>query len=412
MNKDIPPSPGPLTGYRVLDLTRVLAGPICTQTLGDLGADVIKIEKPDHGDDTRLWGPPYLLDKTGAPTTESAYYLSANRNKKSAAIDISKKEGQDLILSLLESCDILVENFKTGGLDRYGLGYQQLSERFPRLIYCSITGFGHTGPLATEPGYDFLVQGMSGFMASTGAPNGHPTKAGVAIIDYITGLNAIIGILAALEARHKTGKGQHIDTALLDSGIALMTNLAQYALTSGLPPPRIGNAHTTIVPYQEFQTKDGYIIVTAGNDHQFQVLCHELGHPEWATDPHFSHNSARIQNRNTLIPLLQESLKTRRTQEWIDLFQKADIPSSPILNVQDAFNDPQAQARNMKIYMKHPFAADPIPLVGSPLKLSDTPISYRYAPPSLGLDTKDVLKTILHKTDEEIENLRGQGVIG
>jgi crotonobetainyl-CoA:carnitine CoA-transferase CaiB-like acyl-CoA transferase len=385
---------GALQNLRILDLSRILAGPFCTQILGDLGAEVIKIEKPDSGDDTRKWGPPYLKDKDGNDTTESAYYLSLNRNKKSVAVDITTAEGQAIIHKLLQTCDVLVENFKTGGLDKYGLGYAQLKEKYPRLIYCSITGFGQTGALATEPGYDFLAQALGGLMNATGEPDGQPVKTGVALSDVMTGLYATIGILAALHHRDKTGRGQMIDLSLLDCTVAGMVNIAQYYLTSGKPAPRLGNAHSTIVPYQAFASADGHVIVAVGNDGQFKRFCENVGKPEWGDDKRFATNPARVMHRDILVPMIEDILLQQKTTYWVDLFREADVPVAPVNTMDQVFEMDQMQTREMKISMLHPLSSLPIDLVGNPLKLSDTPVSYRRAPPPCGQDTDEVLKEI------------------
>lgn len=385
---------GALQHLRILDLSRILAGPFCTQILGDLGAEVIKIEKPDSGDDTRKWGPPYLKDKNGNDTTESAYYLSLNRNKKSVAVDITTPEGQAIIHKLLHTCDVLVENFKTGGLDKYGLSYAQLKDKYPRLIYCSITGFGQTGTLAGEPGYDFLAQALGGLMSATGEPNGQPVKTGVALSDVMTGLYATIGILAALHHRDKTGRGQRIDLSLLDCTVAGMVNIAQYYLTSGKPAPRLGNAHSTIVPYQCFASADGHVIVAVGNDGQFKRFCEHVGKPEWADDKRFATNPARVMHRDILVPMIKDILLQQRTSYWVDLFREADVPVAPVNTMDQVFEMDQMQTREMKISMPHPLSPSPIDLVGNPLKLSDTPVSYRRAPPPCGQDTDEVLKEI------------------
>lgn len=402
---------GALDGIRVLDLSRVLAGPVCTQILGDLGADVIKVEKPGAGDDTRAWGPPFLKDKDGKDTKESAYYLSANRNKKSVAIDIATKEGQDLIHALLDKSDVLIENFKTGSLEKYGLGYEDIRKRHKHIIYCSITGFGQTGPLSSEPGYDFIVQAMGGLMASTGQPDGEPTKAGVALSDVMTGLYATIGILAALNHRQKTGEGQMVDLALLDVTLAGMTNLAQYYLTSGKTVPRLGNAHSTIVPYQAFATTDGHVVIAVGNDRQFHKLCAVLGKPAWADDARFSTNSNRVLNRAVLVPMLAEQIAQRMTDDWVKALQDADVPVGPVNTIDQVFAMDQIKARAMDITMNHPLAKDPLHLVGSPLKLSATPVSYREAPPYAGEDTQNVLRSILNMNDAEIDALKTKGAI-
>ncbi len=400
---------GALSGLRVLDLSRVLAGPYCTQMLGDLGADIIKIEKPFAGDDTRTWGPPFLKDQNGNDTNESAYYLSINRNKKSVAVDIAHEEGQKIILSLLETSDVLIENFKADGLKKYGLDYETLHKKFPRLIYCSITGYGQSGPLAHEPGYDLVAQAMGGMMASTGERNGAPMKSGVAVSDIITGLHAGIGLLAALHHRTATGLGQHVDVALLDCTLATMTNLAQYYLTSGKPAARQGNAHSTITPYQAFEARDGWFVIAVGNDHQFEKLADFLKHPEWSGDEKFKTNSARTKNRDELIPLIAEELKTHDVKNLIGTFRELDIPAGPVNRIDQSFAEPQALHRGMKISLDH--ASAPIDLVGSPLNLSEGSISYRSAPPVLGQHTREVLSEILGLTDEAIKNLVDRKII-
>jgi crotonobetainyl-CoA:carnitine CoA-transferase CaiB-like acyl-CoA transferase len=379
---------GPLTGIKVIDLSRVLAGPVCTQMLGDLGADIIKIERPGVGDDTRLWGPPFLKDAAGKDTRESAYYLAANRNKKSVTLDLSKAEDLKKLHALLKDADILIENFKLGSLEKLGLGYAQLKTKYPRLVYCSITGFGQTGPMASEPGYDFMVQGLSGFMSVTGQKDGPPAKAGVAIVDYVTGQNAAIGILAALQARTQTGKGQMVDVALFDSSLAMMTNIASYALTSGKNPPRVGNAHTTIVPYNTFEAADGWIIIAVGNDHQFEKFAQFAGRPEWAGDARFKANSARVLNRDILTNEICALVKTKPCAYWIDGLLGVDVPCGPILTMLEALNHPQAVARNMVIEMPHKHGT--ARMVANPIKLSDTPVTYRKAPPFNGEDNEGV----------------------
>lgn len=401
-----------LENIRVLDLSRVLAGPFCTQMLGDLGAEIIKVERPGSGDDTRSWGPPYLKDAGGNDTGESAYYLSCNRNKKSVAIDISGAGGQALIHGLIEKSDVLIENFKAGGLAKYGLDYAQVKDRHPSLIYCSITGFGQNGPLSAEPGYDFLAQGMTGLMAHTGAPGGAPTKAGIAISDILTGLNAATGILAALHARGVTGRGQHVDVALTDCTLAAMTNIAQYYLTSGQPAPRIGNAHATIVPYQTFETADGHMILAVGNDAQFARFCALAGKPEWALDRRFLRNRDRVQNREILVPLIAGALRERPSAHWTSLCRDADVPAGPINTMDKVFSMAQIQARGMEIEMPHIASPAPIALVGSPLKLSDTPVSYDLPPPVCGQHTREVLCGLLAMEETEIEALAATGVLG
>ncbi|MBU0800405.1 MAG: CoA transferase [Alphaproteobacteria bacterium] len=401
---------GALAGLRVVDLSRVLAGPVCTQILGDLGAEIIKIERPGQGDDTRKWGPPFLKDAEGNDTTESAYYLAANRNKQSVAVDITTPEGQDVIHQMLADADVLIENFKTGGLSKYGLGYAELKARYPRLVYCSITGFGQNGPLSSEPGYDFLAQAMSGLMAITGEVDGAPMKAGVALSDVMTGLYAAIGILAALQSRTATGMGQHVDVALLDCTIASLTNIAQYYLTAGTLAPRLGNAHSTIVPYQVFAAQDGFVIIAVGNDTQFGRLATFLGHPEWAQDPRFATNSARVKNRHILVPEIEAIMATQSTAHWVTSLQDVDVPVAPVNDMVQAFAMPQTQAREMRIEMNHDAAPAPVALVGSPLKLSGTPVSYRRAPPPCGRDTDEVLRG-LGLNDAAIADLRAKGII-
>lgn len=381
---------GALQGLRVIDLSRVLAGPVCTQILGDLGADVIKIEKPGLGDDTRSWGPPFLKDKNGDDSTESAYYLSANRNKRSVALNLAQQGDCEKLHGLLKTADVLIENFKVGSLEKLGFSYAQLKDLYPKLIYCSITGFGQNGPLASEPGYDFMIQGLCGFMSNTGPADGPPSKGGVAIVDYVTGQNAAVAILAAINARHASGKGQHIDLALYDSGLAMMTNLAQYALTSGKNPPRVGNAHTTIVPYNAFEAKDGWIILAVGNDGQFAKFAQFAGHPEWAADSRFAHNEDRVINRETLTPLIAKTIKEKPRDHWISGLVAHGVPCGPVNSMLDALAGDQVQARRMVIELPHPLSAVPLRLVGSPLKLSATPVSYRLAPPTAGQHQKEV----------------------
>lgn len=403
--------PSSLEGIRVLDLSRVLAGPVCTQIFGDLGAEIIKIERPGEGDDTRNWGPPFLKDKDGNDTQESAYYLSCNRNKKSVAIDISKPDGQALLHQLAEKSDILIHNFKVGGLDKYGLGFEAMHARHPHLIYTAISGFGQNGPLSSEPGYDLLMQAMGGLMAHTGNAGEEPMKAGVALTDVMTGLYAAIGTLAALQARHSTGKGQLVDVSLLDVTLAGMTNIAQYFLTSGSVPKRYGNAHSTIVPYQAFSVKDGHIVLAIGNEHQFTKLCNALEKTEWIADPRFSKNSARVKNRDIFIPLLSESLSVKTAEEWITLFREIDIPAAPVNDIGQVFELEQIKAREMNISLPHPLSPNPVQMVGSPLKLSDTPVRYKSAPPTLGQDTKAVLTSLLGLKEDEIRGLQEKSII-
>jgi crotonobetainyl-CoA:carnitine CoA-transferase CaiB-like acyl-CoA transferase len=394
----------------IVDLTRVLAGPMATQILADLGARVIKIERPGQGDDTRIY-PPFLTDAAGHPTSESAYYLALNRNKESVAVNFSTAEGQAILHALLARADVLVENFKVGTLAKYGLSHADLKDRYPRLIYCSVTGFGQTGPLATEPGYDFLAQGMSGLMAATGAPGSRPTKVGVAVADYTTGLYATIGILAALAAREKTGQGQHLDISLLDCTVALMTHVAQDYLTTGQVPEKVGNAHAAIVPYQDFETANGHVIIAAGNDHLFTVLAQTMKHPEWATDPRFHTNAARVEHRDILLNLMIPVLKEHPTSYWVDQCRAADVPVAPIYRMDQTFADPQVVARGMAASLYHPVAGREVQVLASPLKLSGTPVRPPAAPPALGAQTHDVLQKDLGMDQKAIDLLKSGGVI-
>ena len=400
-----------LENIRILDLSRVLAGPCCTQILGDLGADIIKIERPHQGDDTRKWGPPFLKDDIGSDTEESAYYLSANRNKRSVAVDITTEEGQDIIHKLLEKSDVLIENFKVGNLAKYGLSYENIKARHPHIIYCSITGFGQNGALASEPGYDFLAQAMGGLMAITGEKGGAPMKAGVALSDVMTGHYAAIGILAALQSRAQTGTGQHIDLSLLDCTLAGMTNIAQYYLTAGKPAPRQGNAHSTIVPYQAFATKDGHIIIAVGNDRQFTRFCDHIGQSAWAQDARFATNQKRVANRDILLPEIEAIIAQKESATWLAGLREADVPCGPVNDMAQAFAEPQVQERDMQIQMKHSATSEDIDLVGSPLKLSNTPVSYRHAPPTNGQHTDTLLKELLGMDEDNIDMLRKKDVI-
>lgn len=384
----------PLAGIRVLDLSRVLAGPWCTQNLADLGADVIKVERPGTGDDTRSWGPPYLKDEQGNDTSESAYYLSTNRNKRSVTIDFATKEGADLVREMAKDCDILVENFKVGGLKKYGLDYETLNQINPQLIYCSITGFGQTGPMAPVAGYDFMIQGMGGLMSITGErddlPGGGPQKAGVAVTDVMTGMYATVGVLGALQERHRSGLGQHIDVALLDSHIAMLANQNLNYMTSGVAPKRYGNAHQNIVPYQVFAALDGHLIVAVGNNNQFLAYCEVIGRPDLASHADYKTNSLRLRNRDTLTAILDDIMKTRPRDTWIQLFQEVGVPSGPINDLEQVFSHPQVKAREMWQTMEHPIAGT-APTAASPIRYSDTPVQYRMAPPLLGQHTDEVL---------------------
>jgi crotonobetainyl-CoA:carnitine CoA-transferase CaiB-like acyl-CoA transferase len=400
---------GALSHIRVLDLSRVLAGPWAAQTLADLGADVIKVERPGAGDDTRGWGPPFLKDGDGNDV-EAAYYLSANRNKRSITVDLAQPRGAQLIRDLAVRCDVMIENYKVGGLARYGLAYDDIRAINPGIVYCSITGFGQTGPYASRVGYDFMIQGLGGLMSITGEPDGPPEKVGVAITDITTGLYATIGILAALSHRDRSGEGQHIDMALFDAQVAALANQSMNYLVSGTPPQRLGNAHPNIVPYQTFRTRDGDIIVAVGNDGQFARLCEAAGCPERAADARFSTNAARVAQRATLVPLLTAIIATRDSADWLAALQKADVPCGAVNDLAGVFADPQVQHRGMKIDLSHPVAGH-APTVANPIRLSQTPVAYRSAPPMLGQHTDDVLRSLLGLTDEQITVLRRDRIV-
>ncbi len=405
---------GALANIRVLDLSRVLAGPWAGQMLADLGADVIKVERPGSGDDTRHWGPPFLKDAEGRDTREAAYYLCANRNKRSLTVDFTQPEGQRLIRELAAQSDVLLENFKVGGLAAYGLDYQSLKAINPRLIYCSITGFGQQGPYAQRAGYDFMIQGLGGLMSLTGRAadeeGAGPVKVGVALTDILTGLHATVAVLAALNHRHASGEGQHIDLALLDVQVACLANQALNYLTTGVAPRRLGNAHPNIVPYQDFPTADGDFILTVGNDGQFRRFCEVAGHPEWADDPRFANNSARVAHRGELIPLIRQATVFRTTAEWVAALEEAGVPCGPINDLAQVFADPQVLARGMRVDLAHPLAGS-APGVASPLRLSATPVEYRNAPPLLGEHTETILAERLGLDGETIAGLRARGVI-
>ena len=389
------PRPPPLAGLKVLDLSRVLAGPWATQNLGDLGADVVKVERPGSGDDTRAWGPPWVKADDGRDTREAAYFQCANRNKRSIAIDLASPEGQALVHELAAQADVLVENFKVGGLAQYGLDAASLCAKHPRLIYCSITGFGQTGPYAERAGYDFLIQGMGGLMSITGRAEGEegagPQKVGVALVDVLTGLYATIAIQAALAERERSGRGQHIDMALLDVQVAALANQAASFLAAGVVPQRMGNAHPTIVPYQDFPTADGDMILAIGNDGQFERFCQAAGHPEWAQDERFATNPQRVKHRATLIPLLRQATVMRNTAEWIALLESRAVPCGPIHRIDEVFSNPQVQARGLKLDLPHP-SAGTLSTVASPIRLSASPVVAHRAPPLLGQHTQEVLK--------------------
>ena len=416
-----------LHGIRILDLSRVLAGPWCTQTLADLGADVIKIERPGLGDDTRGWGPPFLQDADGRDTAESAYFLAANRNKRSVTCDIASPEGQALVRELARHCEVFVENFKVGDMARYGLDYASLREVNPSLIYCSITGFGQTGPYRERAGYDYAVQGMGGLMSVTGEREGlvdalgqplagGPQKVGIAVADLFTGMYATVGILAALRHAERTGQGQHLDMALLDTQVAVLANLGANYLVSGQVPRRAGNAHQNIVPYQVFEVArraDGqpdHVILAVGNDSQFVRFCDLAGQPELATDPRFARNADRVRHRETLVPLLEAVMKTRGKAQWLSALEAAKVPCGAINDLAEVFADPHVQARSMVDEWAHPHHAS-LRLVASPLKMSGTPVRHDMPPPQLGQHTAQVLAEVLGLPSDRIEALRQQAII-
>jgi len=413
MPTDASSPPQALQGVRVLDLSRVLAGPWCSQTLADLGADVVKIERPGSGDDTRGWGPPFLADRDGRDTKEAAYYLGTNRNKRSVTIDIAKPEGQTLIRRMAQGSDVFVENFKVGDMARYGLDATSLLTLNPRLVYCSITGFGQNGPYRERAGYDYAVQAMGGLMSVTGErddrPGGGPQKVGVAVADLFTGLYATVAILAALRHAEATGIGQAIDMALLDTQVAMLANLGANYLTTGVSPRRAGNAHQNIVPYQVFEAADGHFILAVGNDTQFAKFCAVAERPELARDERFASNAGRVRHRETLVPLLAEIVKARPKATWLAALEAAQVPCGAINNLAEVFDDPQVRAREMTVTLPHPLA-DGVQLVASPIKLSATPVQYHRAPPLLGEHTDEVLGA-LGLTADEIAALRAQKVI-
>ncbi len=405
---------GPLNHIRVLDLSRVLAGPWAGQTLADLGAEVIKVERPGIGDDTRGWGPPFLQDVDGNPTSDAAYFLSANRGKKSVTIDFTCPAGRELVCRLAEQSDILLENFKVGGLAKYGLDYETLKQINPKLIYCSITGFGQTGPNRQRAGYDFLIQGMGGLMSVTGEPDGEPgggpMKTGVAIVDIFTGMYASTAVLAALTHRERTGEGQHIDLALFDVQVATLANQAMNYLVSGKAPERLGNAHPNIVPYQALATADGHIILAVGNDGQFRKFCTLAGCAGLATETRFATNAARVENREVLIPLIEQALRQRSSADWISSLEEAGVPCGPINTLTEVFSDPQIDARQMRIELEHQHAGK-VPLVGSPMKFSQTTVEYQQAPPFLGEHNTEILGDLLGLSEQERIRLAAEGII-
>ena len=408
-----------LEGIRVLDLSRVLAGPWCTQTLADLGADVIKIERPGAGDDTRNWGPPFLPTADGRESHESAYYLGANRNKRSVTCDIAQPEGQALVRELAEHCDVFIENFKVGDMARYGLDYASLKAINPRLVYCSLTGFGQSGPYAPRAGYDYIIQGMGGLMSVTGERddlNGGPQKVGVAVADLFTGMYATVGILAALRHAERTGEGQHLDMALLDTQVAMLANLGANYLVSDQAPGRMGNAHQNIVPYQVFEVApraDGgkdFIILAVGNDGQYAKFCEVAGRPDLASEPRFVKNADRVRHRAELVPVLETVMKTRAKADWLSALEAAKVPCGAINSLDEVFSDPQVQARGMVTHWQHPLRAD-LPLVSSPIKLEKTPVRTDRPPPMLGQHTDEVLGELLGVDAARLATLRDRQVI-
>jgi crotonobetainyl-CoA:carnitine CoA-transferase CaiB-like acyl-CoA transferase len=399
---------------RVLDLTRVLAGPWCTQLLADLGAEVIKIERPGHGDDTRAWGPPYLKDSAGADTSEAAYYLSANRGKRSVTIDISTGDGQSLVHKLAEHCDIVVENYMVGQLAKYRLDYASLAKINERLIYCSITGFGQTGPHRTRAGYDFIMQGIGGFMSITGErddrPGGGPQKAGVAVSDLMTGMYSAVAILAAVAHRERTGQGQYIDMALYDVMVAMLANMNMNYLTSGKAPSRSGNAHPNIVPYQVFAAADGHVVIAVGNDTQFVKFCAVADAPHLAADARYRRNADRVRNREVLIATLEAILRTKPVAFWVEGLDAAGVPCGPINDIAHALADPQVDARGLRINLAHALAGH-VPMVANPIKLSATPPSYELPPPLLGEHTASVLRDYADVDEKQLNALKSRGIL-
>jgi formyl-CoA transferase len=405
---------GPLSHIRVLDLTRVLAGPWAAQNLADLGAEVIKVERPKKGDDSRAYGPPWIKDQNGKETKESAYFMAANRGKKSITLDISRPQGQEIVRELAKRADVLLENYKTGDLPRYKLGYEDLKAVNPRLIYCSITGFGQTGPYRERPGFDFMIQGMGGFMSVTGErddrPGGGPQRAGVPIVDIMTGMYSTIAVCAAIASRERTGQGQFIDMALLDTQIGILANQGMNFLATGEPPGRLGNTHPNIVPYQSFKTKDGDIILACGNDNLFNKFCEVAGAQHLPKDPRFSSNGQRVANRAAMDEVLIPIFKTRTTAQWVSDLEKGGVPCGPINNLKDVFDDPHVQARGKRIELPHATAGK-VPLIRSPMRFSGTPVEHAVGPPTLGQHTDEVLAKTLGKSADEIARLKAEGIV-
>ena len=404
------PIKGALQGIRVLDLSRILAGPWATQMLADFGADVIKIERPDCGDDTRTWGPPFIKDSQGKETDDAAYFHAANRGKRSLALDITSNEGQQIIRSLVAQCDVVVENYKVGGLKKYGLDYESLHAINPKLVYCSITGFGQSGPYKDRAGYDFMIQAMGGLMSVTGEPDGHPMKVGVAQVDVMTGLYACNAIQAALFYREQQGEGQHIDLGLLDVQVATLANQAMNYLASDEPPKRLGNAHPNIVPYQAFATTNGFIILAIGNDSQFTNFCQLAGQADLASHPDFSTNQNRVINRETLIPLIEQIMNKHSDEWWLENLSAKGIPCGPINTIDQVFADPQVRHRGMQVNLKH-FKAGTSPSVANPIKFSETPVNYHLAPPTLGQHSSQILSELLGLPADKIDGLKSRGII-
>jgi crotonobetainyl-CoA:carnitine CoA-transferase CaiB-like acyl-CoA transferase len=404
---------GPLAGFKVLDMSRILAGPWAGQMLADLGAEVIKIERPGPGDDTRHWGPPYLRDKDGKNSDDAAYFFCANRGKQSVTVDITQPEGQEIIRQLANQCDVLIENYKVGGLAKYGLDYPSLQQLNPQLVYCSITGFGQTGPYAERPGYDFLIQGMAGLMNLTGEPDnegGNPVKVGVAVTDLLTGLYAANAIQGALLERNTSGLGQYIDLALLDVQVAALANQASNYLIGGQIPQRLGNAHPNIVPYQAFATADGHIILAVGNQRQFERLCQILGKPDWIKDQRYHSNSARVENRQQLCTQISQLLKKRSSEDWLAVFEQQQIPCGPINNLEQVFKDPQVLARNMLVNIEERRSGE-LTLPANPINYSRSQINYSIPPPELGSSTESILSSYLEYSAIDIAELRGRSII-
>ncbi len=405
--------PGPLSHIRVLDLSRVLAAPWTGQNLADLGAEVIKVERPKSGDDSRAYGPPWLKDRDGKETKESAYFASANRGKKSITVNLSRPEGQELVRKLAAQCDVLLENYKYGDLDRYGLGWNDLKKINPRLIYCSVTGFGQTGPYRERPGYDFMIQGMGGFMSITGEKDGEPgagpQKAGIPIIDIMTGMYASIAVCAALTHRAETGIGQHLDLALLDTQVAILANQGANFLATGVAPGRLGNAHPNIVPYQPFKTSDGDVIVACGNDNLFGKLCEAMNRTDLPKDARFDSNAKRVEHRGVLVPILQAEFSKRTTKDWVEALEAAGVANGPINNLAQVFEEPQVKARELRMELDAPYGK--VSSIRSPMRFSETPLEFKNPAPMLGQHSDDILKSMLKMSDAEIAKLRTDGIL-